>query len=247
MAALPVAVTFDFWNTLIRDDSGARDRRVDAWLGLLEGEGMALERERVGDAFSVSWKVFQEHWAANRVYGAPDAVSDVLEHLGLTPPPGLHDALLAVLTDPDPEHDPQPTDNIAACLTALKQADVRLGIICDVGLTPSRTLRRYLDGHGLLGYFDHWSFSDEVGTYKPDPAIFHHAHAGLGVDDPTHAAHVGDLRRTDIAGAKALGITAVRYSGVFDDPGAEADGTDQIEGDHVLADHADLPASLGLA
>jgi len=37
-------VTFDFWNTLIREDSGALDRRTDAWLGLLEGEGIALER-----------------------------------------------------------------------------------------------------------------------------------------------------------------------------------------------------------
>ena len=79
----PVAVTFDFWNTLIREDSGALDRRVDAWLGLLEGEGVALERERVGEAFAASWKTFQEHWKANRVYGAPDAVSEVLGHLGL--------------------------------------------------------------------------------------------------------------------------------------------------------------------
>jgi putative hydrolase of the HAD superfamily len=173
-------------------------------------------------------------------------VSDVLGHLGLTPPPAVHDALLEVLTDPSPEHDPLPTEHIEGCLRELKAAGVHIGIICDVGLTPSRTLRRYLDGHGLLHYFDHWSFSDEVGTFKPDPAIFRHAHLGLGVDDASRSAHVGDLRRTDIAGARALGITAVRYSGVFDDPGSPADGTDQVEGDHVIADHATLPAALGV-
>ncbi len=247
MSAPPVAVTFDFWNTLIREDSQARDRRVDAWLGLLEGEGVALEREHVGRAFTASWKTFQEHWMANRVYGPSDAVADVLSHLGLTPPAGVHDALVEVLTDPSAEHDPLPTDSIDVCLAQLKSAGVRLGIICDVGLTPSRTLRRYLEGHGLLRYFDHWSFSDEVGTFKPDPAIFRHAHAGLGVDDPTRSAHVGDLRRTDIAGAQALGIIAVRYSGVFDDPGSSADGTDQVQADHVLADHAELPAALGVS
>ncbi len=247
MPAPPAAVTFDFWNTLIREDSRARDRRVDAWLGLLEGEGVALERERVGEAFSATWKTFQEHWMANRVYGAPDAVTDVLSQLGLVPGPELHDALVEVLTDPSPEHDPLPTDSIESCLAQLKEAGVGIGIICDVGLTPSRTLRRYLDGYGLLRFFDHWSFSDEVGTFKPDPAIFRHAHAGLGVDDPARAAHVGDLRRTDIAGAQALGVIAVRYSGVFDDPGSAADGTDKIEADHVLADHADLPAALGLS
>jgi len=58
---------------------------------------------------------------------------------------------------------------------------------------------------------------------------------------------VGDLRRTDIAGAQALGIIAVRYSGVFDDPGSSADGTDQVQADHVLADHAELPAALGVS
>ena len=246
MPGPPAAVTFDFWNTLIREDSGALDRRVDAWFGLLEGEGIALERERIGEAFAASWKTFQEHWKANRVYGAPDAVSDLLGHLGLDPPDELQEALAEVLTDPRPEHDPLPTDNIEGCLARLKDAGVRIGIICDVGLTPSRTLRRYLDGHGLLRYFDHWSFSDEVGTFKPDPAIFRHAHAGLGIDDASLTAHIGDLRRTDVAGAQALGIVAVRYSGVFDDPGSAKDGTDRIEGDHVLSDHALLAAALGL-
>ncbi|MBI2708240.1 MAG: hypothetical protein HYX34_00885, partial [Actinobacteria bacterium] len=63
-------------------------------------------------------------------------------------------------------------------------------------------------------------------------------------DDPRATAHVGDLRRTDVAGAQALGILAVRYSGVFDDP-PPPDGP-PVEADHVIADHAELPAVLGL-
>src|SRR6185437_7984696 len=88
------------------------------------------------------------------------------------------------------------TEGIEECLAALRDAGVRIGIICDVGITPSVTLRRHLEDRGLLGYFAHWSFSDEVGVYKPDPVIFRHALAGLGVIDPADAAHVGDLRRT---------------------------------------------------
>ncbi len=115
-----------------------------------------------------------------------------------------------------------------------------------MGLAPSVTLRRFLDDHGLLGHFDHWSFSDEVGTFKPDPAIFHHALTGLGGVDPADAAHVGDLRRTDIAGAQGVGVFAVRYTGVYDDPGAADEGTDLVEGDAVVADHADLLEALHL-
>jgi FMN phosphatase YigB (HAD superfamily) len=113
-------------------------------------------------------------------------------------------------------------------------------------MTPSVTLRAHLTDRGLLGYFDHWSFSDEVGVYKPDPAIFRHALAGLsqaaGRDiAPAEAAHVGDLRRTDIAGARAMGMTAVRYTGVFDD-----DSQPEPEGHHVVDDHRRLPGILDL-
>jgi putative hydrolase of the HAD superfamily len=100
-------------------------------------------------------------------------------------------------------------------------------------------LREHLIRHGVLPLFDHWSFSDEVGAYKPSPVIFEHALAGLGGPTPERVAHVGDLRRTDVAGARAMGMTAIRYAGIFDD-----DSADQPEADHVVTDHADLPAIL---
>ena len=70
--------------------------------------------------------------------------------------------------------------------------------------------------------------------------------AGLGGVDPAEAAHIGDLRRTDVAGARGIGMRAVRYRGVFDDPGRADDGSDQVEGDAVIDDHADLLAALDL-
>ncbi|MCU1455443.1 MAG: HAD-superfamily hydrolase, subfamily variant 1 [Acidimicrobiales bacterium] len=240
----PTAITFDYWNTLIREEGKARDARLDAWMGLFEGEAMALEREHLGAAYAAAWATFQEHWRANQPYGAAEAVRDVLERVGLSPAPDVVDAAVRVITEPDPGHLPRPTDGIGDCLERLRSAGVVIGIICDVGLTPSRTLRHYLERHGLLDYFDHWSFSDEVGTFKPDARIFQHALDGLGAE-AAHAAHVGDLRRTDIAGAQASGVVAVRYTGVFDDPGSADEGTDVVEGDLVLADHADLPAALG--
>jgi putative hydrolase of the HAD superfamily len=120
---------------------------------------------------------------------------------------------------------------------------VRLGIICDVGLTPSVLLREFLASHGVLQHFSHWSFSDEVGCYKPSPEIFRHAAEGLGVADvpPSQIAHVGDLKRTDVAGAQGVGWTSVRYSGSFDDVASEGP-----EAHHVVASHADLPAVLGV-
>ena len=241
------AVTFDFWNTLIRaDDAGIRDRRLAAWLGLLAGEGIDLEGDVVRAAQRHASVRFEDHWRVNRFYGAQQAVHDMLEHLGVTVSPSIEAWLLATITDPDPAHDPQPTPHVREAIEALRSRGVKVGIICDVGLSPSITLRRFLRGHDMLDLFDHWSFSDEVGTFKPDPAIFAHARDGLVVPDPATVAHVGDLRRTDIAGAQGVGSFAVRYAGIFDDPGTPDEGTHQVDGDAVITDHADLLSVLGL-
>jgi len=242
------AVTFDYWNTLIRaDGAGFGDRRLTAWLGLLAGEGIDADDQAVRSALAHSGREFDRNWMANRIYVAEHAVADALDHLGLKVSAATQEGLLRSITHPDPAHAPKPTPNVIAAIETLRAAGVRIGIICDVGLAPSSTLRRHLEGHGMLGLFDHWSFSDEVGCFKPDPVIFRHALAGLGDIDPAAAAHVGDLRRTDIAGAQAMGMFAVRYTGIADDPGAAEHGTDGVEGDAVIDDHADLPAVLGLA
>ncbi|MFN8018709.1 MAG: HAD family hydrolase [Acidimicrobiales bacterium] len=240
------AVTFDFWNTLLSaDDAGIRDRRLAAWLGLLAGEGFELEGEQVRTAMRHAGSRFDAAWRGNRFYGAAESVDDMLDHLGIEVSEQTRTGLVASITDPDPAHQPPPTPHVADALEGLRSRGVRIGIICDVGLAPSTTLRRYLRAHDLLGFFHHVSFSDEVGTYKPDPLIFHHALTGLGAG-PGEAAHVGDLRRTDIGGAQGVGMFAVRYRGMYDDPGSPDDGTDTVEGDAVIGDHADLLGALGL-
>ncbi|MCB0978386.1 MAG: HAD hydrolase-like protein [Acidimicrobiales bacterium] len=241
------AVTFDYWNTLMLAEYARQgETRLTVMLRTLARHGLQADPDRIQASLREAARQFDAHWRRNEVYRASDAIDQVLRDQDLRVPAGVHSELTAIITDPDPEHDPEPTPNIGEALETLKSAGVRIGIICDVGLAPSTTLRRILAGHGLLGYFDHWSFSDDVGTFKPDPVIFEHALSGLGGIDPSRAAHVGDLRRTDVAGANALGITSVRYTGAFDDPGRPEDGSDAVEARHVVADHADLPAALGV-
>lgn len=237
------AVTFDFWNTLMYEEAGdLRGRRQAAWIGILEDAGFAVERLLLDAAFETSWNAYVAAWKANRQYEVAEAATTILEGLGYDPPPGVRDKLLATFREAGNEAELKLTPNVRTCLATLADAGVRIGIICDVGMTPSPVLRDHLDGHGLLGYFLHWSFSDEVGVYKPDAVIFHHALDGLGGVPPSRAAHVGDLRRTDVAGARSVGMTAVRYTGVYDD-----DTATTPEGDHVVGDHARLPAVLGIS
>jgi len=53
---------------------------------------------------------------------------------------------------------------------------------------------------------------------------------------------VGDRRRTDVAGAIAMGMTAIRYNGVYEDEAISAP-----EAGLVVADLAALPTLLGVA
>lgn len=240
------AVTFDFWNTLVREDPTLVDRRIAAWQQVLAEAGHRVEVAELKRAFGAGWDEYVAAWRDNRMFGARDLVPLAVAALGVRVDEPVVEQLVEVVVSPPADHYPRLNPNIVETLEALRAAGVAVGIICDVGLTPSTVLRRYLEQQGALHLFDHWSFSDEVGTYKPDPRIFEHALSGLGGVDPSEAAHVGDLRRTDIAGARAMGMVAVRYTGVADDPVPDDHEGPVVEGHHVLDDHADLPAALGI-
>ena len=238
-AGPPVAITFDFWNTLVAENAQGSHRHR-RWLEVLVAHDIDVTPEQLTAAIEAGWHWFDQRWKANVQVSTRQAVAAAMDHLPGAVPGDVVDELARVIvlgSDPD---EMTVAPNIGDCLERLASAGMGIGIICDVGMTPSRTLRRYLDHHGLLSYFDHWSFSDEVGWYKPDPRIFAHASEGLGRPDPERTAHVGDLRRTDVAGARAAGWSSVRYRGLADDA---AEGP---EADHVVDDHAALPDLLGL-
>lgn len=236
------AVTFDHWNTLVYEEGGQlRRRRIDAWHALLADAGLDVSTEMVTIAFEAAWDEYLKHWTTGHHFEAARAAEIAVAALPVAVPPSTAAALGDAFVQAGDGVDFHLADGIEECLSQLKAAGVKLGIVCDVGFTPSVVLRAHLERRGLLGYFDGWSFSDDVGAYKPDRAIFEHALATLGHPDPPRVAHVGDLRRTDVAGALAMGMTAVRYTGVFDD-----DPQHGPEADIVLRHHVELPAALGL-
>jgi FMN phosphatase YigB (HAD superfamily) len=238
-------VTFDFWNTLVTEDPSLFGRRREGWAKVLADAGRVVTDAAIADAMQGAWESYVAAWMANVPFAAADGVAAALHRLDLGDlPRPVVDELIDVYRNPPADRHPLLTPNVAGCLATLHEAGVRVGIICDVGLTPSTVLRRYLDQQDVLRYFAHGSFSDEVGVYKPDPRIFDHALGGLGSPAPATAALVGDLRRTDIAGARAHGMLSVRYTGVSDDP--ILDGAPDVEGDLVVADHAELPGLLGV-
>jgi putative hydrolase of the HAD superfamily len=240
------AVTFDFWDTIVAAVAGSGDgmRRlqIDRFAGTIEAAGSPVPPERLDEAFDANWARFEERWVANAGQHTPtDSVDLIAAHVGLDLEPALRDELIDGFRLVGERVPLETGTGIEQALRSLRAAGIRIGIVCDVGLTPSPTLRRRLDELGLLAMFDAWSFSDETGWFKPAAEAFVPALQGLGVE-AAETAHVGDSRRTDVAGARSLGMVAVRFTGFHDRPpdtGPEAD--------HVIDDHRTLPVLLGLA
>jgi putative hydrolase of the HAD superfamily len=233
------AVTFDFWNTIAHARPGsmaeARRRAVAAACRRCGAEVEPAVLAATLEEVALRW---ERSWAEGTHLHPQDAAEMVATSLGVEPASreAVAEAFLGAAREASVELSP----GIRGCLEALSRREVRIGIVCDVGFSGGELLRGVLEQEGLLAHFDGWAFSDEVGAYKPAPEIFEAALGGLGAR-PEEAMHVGDLRRTDVAGAAALGMRTARYRGLHDD----ADDESGVEADFILDSHDELPRIVG--
>jgi putative hydrolase of the HAD superfamily len=225
------AVTFDFWGTLYDN------READSFRLALIQDKLHVDGD-LRQAYERAHQLAHHYWRAERrPLLAAGRLEAMLDHLGVSMcqrakaelVTGLEEALLQV--------PPEPVRNVRYLLHALQDQGVRLGLISDTGITPGRVLRTIMGRDGLLNYFQHCTFSDEIGRSKPDPLPFEHTLEALGAE-ASLATHIGDLPETDIAGAKAMGMRAVLFTGI----------TPLTEGTHradvVLASYDDIEAAL---
>jgi putative hydrolase of the HAD superfamily len=227
------AVTFDFWNTIAHEPPGtmseARRRAVAA---ACEEGGAEVEAERLVASLEDVGRTHQASWAEGTHFPPRRAAAMLVEALGLE---GAAEELVAeAFLTAGRGAELKLAPHVGECLAELGERGLRLGIVCDAGFTGGELLREHLDRAGLLDRFSGWAFSDEVGHYKPSPQIFEAALGALDAD-PSAAMHVGDLRRTDVAGAAAIGMRTVRYRALQDDPDPG------VEANFVLDDHRELP------
>lgn len=230
------AVTYDCWGTLLKDHDweGAMDIRLSAlrrFLDLPDGEA----RELINEA----WARHDEAWKQVETFGPGRMAAYCLEARGIDDDDAISE-LTREFEEASIQSGVDAVEGAAETLQALRDAQIRLGLVCDTGFTPGRVVRGILERVGLLEHLEILCFSDEVGVPKPGNEIFAKALAELGVRPP-EAIHVGDLRRTDIAGARDIGMHGVRFKGVHDDR------TDAPDADVCIDRHQDLLEVIGLS
>ena len=237
----PRAVTFDCWRTLIYESSWetAHGLRVAALERAARRAGRVLEPGEAGRAFDAAWSRHMDLWTREVATGARDVAHWALEEIGVDPRGEHFESLLEAFEEASHSGGVRAVEGALETLTRLDAAGIRCALICDTGLTPGRVVRRLLDGEGLLERLRETIFSDEWSLPKPHPRVFEAALEALGVT-AEEAVHVGDLRRTDVAGARAVGMGTIRIRASNDDTTPLADA------DHVADSHADVRRILGV-
>ena len=125
-------------------------------------------------------------------------------HAGLA----LGDEQVHALIEADNELWTQPNQPMIDWAARLQAAGTPTGILSNLGDSMTAGVLGRLD---WMAGFAHRTFSHALGVAKPDPAIYAHAIAGLGVT----AAHIlfVDDREDNVAGALAAGMQVIRYTG----------------------------------
>jgi HAD superfamily hydrolase (TIGR01509 family) len=196
--ARPAAVLFDAGGTLVqvrigRIAAALRSRGVDAdgleteldaalWRTMVLAESRFSPEVGAHDAW---WSDWLETWADGA--GVPFRI--------------LRAAWQEVDRDENPWSEPLP--GVTACLTRLREAGVRLGVVSNADGRVAEGLARV----GLASFFEVIVDSTAVGVAKPDPRIFDYAFEV--VDEPRERTwYVGDTVAYDATAADAAGLVS---------------------------------------
>jgi FMN phosphatase YigB (HAD superfamily) len=249
----PHTVTFDCWATLLYQvGPGATEERARQLAGRVGTDPAAT-----AIALAKAWREHQLAWHRRRAFGAPEMIAHALGALGVAAPPSRVASLVAELEPAILALDVRAVDGARDALAALASAGVRRALVCDTGFSSGRVVRQLLARQGLLELLEVTVFSDEIGVPKPHPRAFAAALDGLGVP-AAGAVHVGDLKRSDVAGARRAGMGSVRLTARNDDAGTGAGAgvidcaaagcepvCERPEADAVVGSYAELLDVLG--
>ncbi len=230
------AITFDFWNTLYRDTEKGLSRVTELRMGVLrevaEGSGAAVAEDKLAKAYRAGFEEYLSAWSERRQFGAHEHTTHVLAALGVEVGDGLLARTATRLEELGSHAELALLPGAAETIPELSRRGIKLGVISDTGVTPGRVLAGFLKLDGLHGHFSAFTFSDATGYTKPDPRAFERTLAELDTL-PSEALHVGDLSRTDVAGALEAGMVAVRMAYKHDDDDPPAPHA-------VIRDHREL-------
>ena len=221
------AVTFDLWDCLFADDSD-ETKRVAAGRPSKPVERRHLvheylsrhapiDRDTIDLAYNIADAAYRKVWHDLHVtMTVAERLEILLDGLKRTLPEDELAELVRIHEDMELEFRPDPAPGALEALQAL-HGKYKLAIISDTIFSPGKNLRKLLEGAGMLPYFDHFVFSDELGNSKPHPRVFESVGKAFDIDIKD-IVHIGDRPHNDIGGPHAVGARGVLLTVVKDRP-----------------------------
>ncbi|MCL2040209.1 MAG: HAD family hydrolase [Bacteroidetes bacterium] len=216
-------ITIDFWNTLFNGASGdiRNHSRNKVLLNTLNDLGISIDKDKFDIILKKSWEYYNHCWINEcRTPNATEILNFIWQEMKFAE--GINkannDRAFKYIVDffentilifpPDLE------PGAKEAITELS-AKYKLAIVSDTGFSPGEIVDQLLIKLDIRKYFSAFSYSDQTGVAKPHPKAFLTILEKLNVK-PENAIHIGDIDRTDIDGAKAIGMKAIRYDGNID-------------------------------
>jgi putative hydrolase of the HAD superfamily len=211
-------VTFDLWNTLISnqpiDNHRYRQKRVEGIHRILGQNGLNVKFEYLALAYDKGFEKCNETWRKNLDLSTEEQLQIMLDFLEdeklRSIPLNLMPELVEAFVSPILDELPSLIDGAKKILQQIRKESYKIGLVCNTGRTPGKTIRILLERFGMIHYFDVTVFSNELRIRKPDPRIFLYTLNQLK-SHPKSSLHVGDIVELDVLGAKNAGMLSVHY------------------------------------
>ncbi len=212
----PKAITIDFWDTMVDARVNGLKRqtqRLDALQEVGHATGTKLSTALIEAAYQAATETFYAQWKhAHKTLRTSDLVNLIWEELELNVDAALHQEVVTIFEEGLLYGPPQLAEGLPEAL-AWASNRFPLAIISDTMFSPGRVIRQYLASYDLLKHFSGFVFSDELGVSKPNPKAFKEAAYQLNTD-PSTLLHIGDMPRTDVAGAVGVDAGSVLFTGI---------------------------------
>jgi len=207
-------ITIDFWNTLFDSKNGyeRNQYRNRILKDHFEELGFSFSDEDYNNAMKDSWEYFSEIWQREmRTPMSGELVEYYFKKMNVTAEIERMDSIAYIFEESILQYMPDLIQGVKENLDILREK-YKLAIISDTGFSPGKVLRVLLHRNGIFDHFSAFSFSDETGVSKPHEKAFRHILDQFGCL-PEEALHIGDIEKTDIVGAKNIGMKAIRFGG----------------------------------
>ena len=237
-------ITFDLWDTVFIDDSDEPKRQAAGrpaksierrqLVHQSLSRHRAIERAVVDSVYNAADAAFRKVWHDQHVtWTVRERLHIIFQALKIELQKAEVDELVRLHEEMELEFRPDFVPGVQEALKTLHRR-YKMAVISDAIFSPGRCLRTLLGDEGLLGCFDAFFFSDEIGCSKPEPVVFRKAMEKLGLA-ADEIVHIGDREHNDVRGPRQDGMHCLLCTAAIDRGAANS------QADAVFNDYQKLP------